>query len=97
MTMSMMFTVHAYVCMLSKQARLASVLALKWHHWSFNNVLSQTQSLSLEMNQYFVVIAYSNNVYFFAISGDPLGGPPQKIFQARCCSPYFQAPPLPYL
>jgi len=43
---------------------------------------SQTKSLSLEMNQYFVVIAYSNNVYFFAILGDPLGGHPKKIFQA---------------
>jgi len=36
MTMSMMFTVHVYVYVcFSKQARLASVLALKW---SFNSV-----------------------------------------------------------
>ena len=83
-TMSMMFTVHVYVyvCLLWNGTIGRSI-----------NVLSQAQSLSPEMNEYFVAIAYSNNVYFFAISGDPLGGatpPPQK--KKNSGSPYFQAP-----
>jgi len=38
MTISMMFTVHLYdLCVLFKASKnMASVLALKWHHWSFN-------------------------------------------------------------
>ena len=51
------------------------------------------------MNQYFVVIAYSNNVYFCNFWG-PFRGRPQKFFQARSVAlarHIFRPPPLPYL
>ena len=54
--MSMMFTVYVYV------------LALKC---SINVCYHKLNHLSLEMNEYFVIIAYSNNVYFSAILGTP--------------------------
>jgi len=63
------------------------VLALRWHNWSFNYcVLSQTQPLSLEMNEYFVIIAYSNNVYFLRFREPFRGGHPKKFFRLAIAS-----------
>ena len=95
MTMSMMLTMHVYVYVcFSKQASLARVLALKWHIGRSINVCyqSQTQSLSLEMNQYFVVIAYSNNVYFLQFRGTLYGGHPKNFFWLAIARHIFRSP-----
>jgi len=57
------------------------MLTLRWQHWQHYHKLNHC---ALEMSEYFIIIAYSNNVYFFLFRGTLQWATPKNCSDLEC-------------